>query len=730
MRRSALPTQPKTKKKMLCRLCVKESLCFLNIFDSDGKKLDIAHILERHFWFKPRPDDRISPAICTICWSKVYNFHQFYVEIEEAHSKLSASNVEKEFVREYVGNEFIENDLVKEEFSITPSSTIEPQKEFADPEFIEIEYNAEEFSEAPCSGIRKRKESVELELIKSDVNAKELSGDLCLSISIKNEQNSSFTELIADIDDSDYLNEEYDKLSNDVEHLNRSGDAQDPALLTNTSVKNRKRRKTTKKKLPSSGRKPLKGSYKEISKTFTDASLTICDAQDPALLTEKPTEPITDASLSFCNAQNSALLTNKSTEPVKNRKRLTTTKKNHPILRKKRIKASCQGKKTYTDVSLSTCDAQEPELLTEKSTEPIIDASLLNYDAKEHSENTTKSAKNQKKLTVSEKKIAELRQKRGVKTTCKDDELVKKYIPMRCNECIFDCDDFSLLRNHFRLAHPNTKPYVKCCNRKWLHWMSIVHHAYKHDDPELLKCQECQKDFNDLGTLSRHMLDHHAPEKDQIFICDVCPKKFARKVRLDLHRSTHVPMNERTFICDQCPNSRFGCKTMLLIHNKKVHHHTSFVCHVCAKKIKTKAFFEKHVRLHFEESGPKVKCTVDGCDHWLKDEDCLRLHLRRFHSKNKDKLFTCEVCGGEYKSRASITNHMLRVHPKTTYPCKICNKTFKRPRNLNDHMAQHTGESNYTCLFCTSTFNTHGNYYTHLKKSHPVEYENFLKNKK
>lgn len=178
------------------------------------------------------------------------------------------------------------------------------------------------------------------------------------------------------------------------------------------------------------------------------------------------------------------------------------------------------------------------------------------------------------------------------------------------------------------------------------------------------------------------MLAHHAPEREKFFNCDLCPKKFARKSKMYLHRSSHIPINQRTFICDQCPNSRFGCKERLQIHIQSVHYRPSFVCHVCAKEMKNKANFEKHVRLHFEESGPKVKCTVEGCDHWLKDEGNLRLHIRRLHTRTEEKLFTCEACGGEYKGRVAMRNHMLRFHPKKTYPCKICNKAYKRSRGL------------------------------------------------
>ncbi|XP_017491877.1 PREDICTED: transcription factor grauzone-like [Rhagoletis zephyria] len=712
---------------MLCRLCLKESLCFLNMFDSDGIKLEIADILRRHFWFKPRGDDRMSPVICTMCWSKVYNFHQFYVTIEQVHSMLSASNVEKEFVHEYVENEFIDNGVVvKEEFSVTNSYMIGKPcgKESLDPEFIEVDDYTQNFREIPCSRIGKRNESMDLEFSKVNVDSNEFSEDPYSNDAAQSNQHN-LPEQSSEIDIRDDLNEECDKLNTaDDEHFNCFSEAD----------KNREGATATEKKVVTCNEK------KEIS---------------------------ADTSLSHCDTQKIALLPKKSTEQKKNRKRLTTAKKK---LAKLRDKLSLTEKsKIYTDGSLLNSNAQEPalqkstepvsdasllyrnpqepelhkksehvnatncdtvQLSLQESTEPVIDESLSNCDALNLPNKSTKTGTNSEKLTMSQKKLAELRlaelrQKRG-KIKCNDDELVKKYISMSCDICIFDCADFEILKNHYRLNHPNIKPYVKCCNRTFLHWLSIVHHAHKHDDPEIFKCQACHKICADQKALSQHVANCHA---DKIFSCDLCPKKFARKRRLEIHRNIHTPMNERNFICEQCPNRRYSCNASLRRHIGRVHHRKSFfVCHVCGKEMKTKPLFEKHVRLHFEESGPKVKCTFEGCDSWLKDEGNLRQHIQRRHSKNKDKVFTCEVCGGEYKSKAAVANHMLGVHPKKIYPCDVCNKNFKKAFRLKEHMAQHTGERNYKCVFCTSTFNTSGNYYTHLKNLHTVEYENWRKN--
>ncbi|XP_054737642.1 transcription factor grauzone-like [Anastrepha obliqua] len=562
---------------MLCRLCIKYSDGFLNMFDRNGVGLGIADILGRHFWFKPHPDDHMSAVICSTCWLKVNDFHQFYVTVEQTHSTLSNDVVKKESFTELMDNEFIDTDL-----SIK-----------------------EEFAEVPC-------------LLSTETTG------------IESEQLNPFCEL----DSNKIVDNEFHAQNED---------------------------------------------------------------EDSKIEYNVPGKTLFIRYGNFYGLDSNKIVSNKIYEDS----------------------SESNGEDTKTednagDLPLSSCTLRKKRKCVTRKL------------AASRRVGRNKSRKGQKIVSAKEVDHAEeTKEKYSVKTSREDDEMVKKYIQMSCELCTFISEDYTSIRKHFLIQHPNINSYVRCCNKKLFRRLEIVQHAYKHHDPEFFKCKACQKLFSDGATLSRHMIAAHAPEEELKFHCDQCPKRFSRQKRLELHRNSHVPKNERTFICDQCPDSRFASNDLLKIHICMRHRRAVNVCHVCAKEIRDKATFEKHVRLHFVH-GPKVKCTIEGCDRWFKDEDNVRRHIRRLHTK-EEKAVQCDICGRESKNKSALSKHKRRVHSNIVFTCEECKKTFTRAIYLREHMTQHTGEILYKCPFCTRTFNSNANLHSHKKKMHPIELDNWRK---
>ncbi|XP_037821318.1 transcription factor grauzone-like [Lucilia sericata] len=324
-------------------------------------------------------------------------------------------------------------------------------------------------------------------------------------------------------------------------------------------------------------------------------------------------------------------------------------------------------------------------------------------------------------------KTNEPKRRKGHVLLEENDGLIKKHIKMLCQMCSYIGEDFSNLIKHYKEEHAGVKPFIKCCERKLDCPSDILQHAYFHEDPEHFKCQICGKTFINNSGLKDHFMKHHEPEENLPYGCDECPRRFSRKNLLAHHKAKHIPKTERSHFCEICqPPKAFASEYILQIHIKSRHTKASNICHVCAKEIRDKQAFEKHVRLHFETSGPRIKCPREGCESWLKDEDNLKQHLRRFHNQAK---FECPECGRICKNKHSLTCHLRNTHSTQIFTCEECQKNFKSALSLKEHMAGHTGEPLYSCPFCTRTFNSKANMYSHKKKAHPVEWDLVNKSK-
>lgn len=124
---------------------------------------------------------------------------------------------------------------------------------------------------------------------------------------------------------------------------------------------------------------------------------------------------------------------------------------------------------------------------------------------------------------------------------------------------------------------------------------------------------------------------------------------------------------------------------------------------------------------HLETPPERIKCEI--CGGKFKNKATLKQHMARH--ERPDERHNCDVCHKDYRTKKQLYLHRKYVHPTESQmlPCTLCDKTFKRPWALKEHMASHTGQMLYTCLYCPREFNSNANKYTHQKAQHPLEWE-------
>lgn len=95
-----------------------------------------------------------------------------------------------------------------------------------------------------------------------------------------------------------------------------------------------------------------------------------------------------------------------------------------------------------------------------------------------------------KNRTPIEQSIYEIRKKRKELYKIDEkhaDEMILKYVPMGCDLCVFVGKTFPDIVEHFKEAHPRTRPYVTCCDKQFTKRCHLAQHALMHEDPNCFK---------------------------------------------------------------------------------------------------------------------------------------------------------------------------------------------------------------------------------------------------
>ncbi|KXJ75491.1 hypothetical protein RP20_CCG011609 [Aedes albopictus] len=297
----------------------------------------------------------------------------------------------------------------------------------------------------------------------------------------------------------------------------------------------------------------------------------------------------------------------------------------------------------------------------------------------------------------------------------KDEKLVSEFYRMACDLCGAVLADVTSLYSHFRKEHQE-KGYVVCCDKKIFKRCFMLEHMKFHTNPSAYRCEICNKNYKNKVYLSLHQIKLHGKEEDRPFKCDRCKQSFAKKYQLQAHMVSHEKV--------QCPicSRMMGNKMALATHitNQHSNKDRKLICDTCGKEFLNKTCFERHVKEHQGiEVHPMLECHI--CHKWLKGERCLQKHQRYSHFET-DQVHTCDICHQNYPNSRALWSHKKVVHVEEKFECEFCGKRFKRAVNLKEHRTIHTGERLYSCEYCGASMNSNANLYTHVKKSHPVEY--------
>ncbi|XP_052745813.1 uncharacterized protein LOC128199619 [Bicyclus anynana] len=171
----------------------------------------------------------------------------------------------------------------------------------------------------------------------------------------------------------------------------------------------------------------------------------------------------------------------------------------------------------------------------------------------------------------------------------------------KCEDCGKVFGSKANLREHQKRTHLGLSKRNKCliCNERFLdYWKKVDHMVKMHGAPPVnIKCQACDRTFQNQRALSRHTKKDHLLERKHK--CAECEMRFFSTSSLQRHMAKHTGL--RQFRCDVCFKA-YGRKNTLREHMRIHADDRRFACVHCGQAFVQKCSWRSHMRSkHGEE---------------------------------------------------------------------------------------------------------------------------------
>ncbi|XP_068214987.1 uncharacterized protein [Palaemon carinicauda] len=272
--------------------------------------------------------------------------------------------------------------------------------------------------------------------------------------------------------------------------------------------------------------------------------------------------------------------------------------------------------------------------------------------------------------------ISEEKSRRGVTQSVTDRKVNRKSGDDRWRRGIYMCPkcnkNFSTrlkMDRHHQHIHLGVAPWkgtylCEECGKTFTQKIGLrVHRIYKHGDPKLFQCNNCNFKSATKAKLKRHILTHY---DDRIFTCEVCGMALKTQSTYKNHMSLHT--NEGKYQCDVCQRG-FHHKQYYEDHRNSHFDIRNHKCFACQMSFKTHRSLKIHVRgVHLKDK--RIKCNI--CDARFMTNYNLRTHMKK-HERAEELgvQHSCDICNHRFHSEIGLATHRRITHPEFDRPVQL-----------------------------------------------------------
>ena len=222
----------------------------------------------------------------------------------------------------------------------------------------------------------------------------------------------------------------------------------------------------------------------------------------------------------------------------------------------------------------------------------------------------------------------------------------------------------------------------------------------------ILKCDKCDKCFDDKSPLISHIQTIHSVKK---FKCDGCDKSFQTNAELDAH--TKAKYQNKTYKEELLTKhdglvSRIDAQKVNLYNDlyklKQKETKNKAICRCIARLCKIKHSIYRWTASESDKIFNKLSTAVSKdvtakyfiechqCDKTFADQTNLQRHVDIVHGK--------EFCENTSNENGEIETHLETLHA-LKMNCQECDQTFENEKMLNCHIDAYHGKNKFELTF-------------------------------